>query len=310
MPTNETLVAKSCLETNEVLNFRESDFFEKHNIEKINPEDCVIVWVSLKIHEHKKIFKNLDCRKFLKVIDVSSGDLVPLKSIMEDLNQDIYEAILITYHSDVYLKILDSMNQNYIFWPHSLNFEDRDYSKIKKEFDVVISGQFCETGYPVRTKIAQNLVKLSEKAGIKTIYLSHPGYKISERRHKYYGEDYIELLSRCRLVLTCSADRDVMVMKYIESAKSFSLPIGEVPTYMPELAKNSMLELKTTDSETETINKIKALLENEKGLKDRITNYHKSIKGYGSVEKVILGVLNKIKNRNYDKSKQALAEMK
>ena len=299
MPVNETLIVKKYLSKNEVISVKESDFFTE-KINEINPEDCVIIWISIKNKDYKSVFKELDCRKFLKIIDVSSSDFIPFRHEKSDLESGIYEAVLMTYPSKEYLQILDSMGQKYIKWPHSIEFNNEDYANSSKDFDIIISGQLCRKSYLVRTKVAETLLQHSEQHGINTGFLPHPGYKINERRHRYIGEDYVSLLSKCRLVLSCGLQRDIMVMKYLESAKAYSLPVGEIPSYMPEEAKSAMLEIKPSDSKSEILEKIKGLLNDEKYLREATLKYHNSIKLNLDIETTTVNMLNKIINRKYD----------
>ena len=300
MPTNETLKSKNAMEACGVMCLGVSEFFEQSNIESINPEDCVIVWIWLHDEQHQEILFNLDCRKFLKNIDTNKSDRILFNKERGILDRNVYEAVLLTYCSEKHSSFLKSIGQNVINFPHLIDFDDERFSSNEKKYDVIISGQISPKSYPVRTKIAEALMNNSEKYGVETIFLPHPGWRINELRHDYFGDKFVELLSLCHLTVTCTGGDDSMVMKYLESAKALSLPVGDAPSNMPQQAQNAFVKIEEDDDETIIMEKISKALSDKDALEKRRKAYHDSMKNNFNIEIKMKEILNKIREGNYD----------
>ena len=300
MPTNETLKSKKAMEDCGVICLGVTDFFENSNIESINAEDCVIVWIWVHDPDHQKILFNLNCRKFLKNIDTNKSDRILFDKERDTLDKNVYEAVLLTYCSEKHSSFLKSIGQNVINFPHLIDFDDSRFSSNSKQYDVIISGQISSKSYPVRTKIAEALMKYSEEYKVDTIFLPHPGWRINELRHDYFGDKFVELLSFCNMTITCTGGDDSMVMKYLESAKAFSLPVGDIPSNMPEHAKSSVVKIDDNDDEIAIMEKISAALSDKNALLERQKKYHDSMKSNFDIDIKMKEVLKKIREKNYD----------
>ena len=59
--------------------------------------------------------------------------------------------------------------------------------------------------------------------------LEHPGYEMDNFRHPYIGEKYVEFCKNFWLGAIGTGQADGLHMKFLEFAKSYTLPIGNFP---------------------------------------------------------------------------------
>jgi hypothetical protein len=280
---------------------RETFFSDSSLLSSIKPEDNVVIYIGVKSEEHINILKNLNCNKFLRNVDPMKSDQILFRTELE-LNEKInFDAILVCIHSQPNLLHLKNKGINTISFPHALDFsKQRDPETVfkEKQAHTIISGQMHEKFYPVRWRLANYFQNNEDR--FKSIFLPHPGYELSGLRHKYVGENYVNLVSTSWTGPVGTGHADGFHMKFLEFAKAYTLPIGNVPSYMDERARELVLQAGINESDLEMDNKITELFSNEEALKERILEYAAIIKENHCLKKTIKRVYDAICNKQYN----------
>lgn len=284
------------LQKNGVVCLPQGQFFSGY-CDKVNNQDIVIMWIGTRNESWIDLMTSLPCRKFLRNIDSCKSDRVLFKREQEIFHRIGFEAMLVTYCTDANKKFLADRNIRCIEYPHFINFENSyRLSCREKKYDILISGQMSSHSYPTRTRIS-DVIRRSNK--YKAIFLPHPGHSKQHASHSFFGEEFIKLASTCRLGVVCTGDDDSMVMKYLEFAKSGTLPIGDVPSNMPAKSSESMLVIDKSDTDEEIIQKIDKILCSPASLEENIANYVEGMRKFDIVENT-KAVLDKIRRGIYD----------
>lgn len=99
----------------------------------------------------------------------------------------------------------------------------------KKEIDVLCSGFMGEL-YPFRRRLRDILLKQNI---IKVLSLEHPGYWKNKEKIGLQGQDYYELMSKSKYVLSTTGIHNISVRKHIEAIGARSKILGNT-TGFPE----------------------------------------------------------------------------
>jgi len=276
------------------------DFLSDH-VRDVNEEDTVIIYYSLHEQEHKRIFRELKCVKVLRTLDAKSTDgIVHRKSL--EFHQEIggFDFWLIGIPNKEYNSVLSDRGIRGINFTHCTNFNDIDSPENVfkgKSRDIIVSGQLHEKYYPVRWNILQALQQQDEFLGN---YLPHPGYEMDALRHPYVGDAYIDL---CKIFWSGpvgTGHADGLHMKFLEFAKSYTIPLGNTPSYMDPTAASEVVKVGLGEPISETYRILRNLFDDKEALKDRIVRYSKAIRKTYDVNVIVPEVYEKILHRNFD----------
>lgn len=280
---------------------REKFFSNESLLASIKPEDNVVVYIVVKDEKQIEILKNLKCHKFLRNVDPMKSDQILFRTDLE-LNEKIgFDAFLVCVHSDRNLEYLKSKNIKTISFGHSLDFSNqREPEEVfaNKDHHAIMSGQMHEKFYPVRWRLSNHFMQNQET--YKTIFLPHPGYELSGLRHQFVGDNYVDLISKCWAGPIGTGHADGFHMKFLEFAKAYTLPIGNVPTYMDKRAQELVLQAGIDEPEEEMKKMISNLFSSQEALKERILEYSSIIKQQHSLQNTIKRVFEAICCRQYN----------
>jgi len=246
------------------------DEFFQNKIKDVKPDDVVILWIGSRNEDYLDQLANLDCRKILRNIDTCKSDKIPFKRELEIYNRVGFESMMVAICTDFNLKFLSEKGINVVEYPHLLDFAKKNQNPTK-DFDVFISGQMTQQSYPTRFKLTNFFLARPNKYRI--LYLPHPGYRLNNITHNYYGQNYIDLASRCRLGVVCTGDDDTLVMKYLEFASANTLPIGDTPSNMPQDAERMVVKVSKSMSDEEIEKIVDDALSNHDVITQRSQQY-------------------------------------
>jgi hypothetical protein len=131
--------------------------------------------------------------------------------------------VVVTYGNESHMQVLRDAGLKVVYFP--LVMPPVRPKKLKTG-SILMSGQVDPRTYPERARLCRLFPEARQ--------LPHPGYW-PNLRHDIVGEKYLDLLDTCELIVTDKAGyRDRFVAKYYESAACHALPIGNLPSYMPQ----------------------------------------------------------------------------
>ena len=301
MPVNDMLLPAQEFSRLGAICCTESVFFNQGIIDKVKEDDDVLIYITIEKDSHIEKFKKLKCRKVLRNIDPAKSDGTKFKNDLILHEKVGFDCILVGVHSEENLKFLATKGIKTIKFPHVLDFTGQktpEEAFRNKEGDIIISGQLHEKFYPVRHRLGEYFSKNTDK--FRVLYLPHPGYELSTARHQYIGEDYVELVSRFWAGPVGTGHADGFHLKFLEFAKGYALPIGNVPTFMDERAKKLVLQVGIDEPDSEMDLRIKELFSNKEKLQDRIVSYTNILKETNGLQQNIKRVFEMIKKREYD----------
>ena len=300
MPWKESAVPINKFQSLGVIHLSDEDFFSNH-IHGITPEDTVVVWICLGGDDYRSRFRELDCKKVLRSMDVRGTDgIIHRKSLEFHRAVGGFDYWLVGIPNDEYNQVLSDNGIRGITFTHCTNFDNIEPPSSvfdRKQADVIISGQMHEKFYPVRWKIA---TALSQPTNIKAHLLPHPGYERDTAIHPYIGDAYVDF---CKLFWTGAVgtgQADGLHMKFLEFAKSYTLPLGNVPTYVDESIRDEVLHVGLGEPPEDTIRSISSILSDKDALKSRILRYSKLIRDRYDVDVVVPVVYDKMLGLNFD----------
>jgi len=213
--------------------------------------------------------------RWMFVVDEQGGgDNGPYSRALSYMQKRDAKNILVTYQNAKDLMFLTNSGVRFSIMPHCvLNVRQLT----NKTRDVIVSGQFDQNYYPVRTRVA-GLIQGYLKNNVEV--LPHPGFEISTAHHNLYGERYFEHVETFRMGVVCKAGwHDRMVGKYIEFGACHVLPIGDCPSYMPKAMKESMLDVSEM-KDADLISEVARLLATPDELNQRIETYSECVAAY------------------------------
>ncbi len=265
----------------------QSEFFNGIS-ETLTEDDVAIIFISVKNEEYIKKLANCKAQKLLRVIDPSKSDKVLFKEPLELHSKVNFSGFIICYHNEDHIKYLfEKHNVDSITWPHSLDFSNAPENHSYTKTGVWISaGQQHEKFYPCRW----NLTKiLNEEFHSEGVILPHPGYDIDNLMHPYVGEKFLNFISDFVFMPVGVGINDGFHMKFIEAAWANVLPIGTVPSYVPEYAKKC-IPLSNMDpsnyNKEEVVSEIKKLLNEPELLVAHIRDWRLFCKTFYDLEVV------------------------
>jgi hypothetical protein len=194
-------------------------------------ESDVLIWfIDCTGDENIEKLANCKARKFLRAVDPSKSDRILYKNQLALHEKVCFEGFAICYPNYDHIKYLESKDIRVFVWPHSLDFtKSKDVTQKKNAY--ICAGQQHKDYYPDRWKLTEILCSKFPNAGI---FLPHPGFETDRLAHPYVGEKFLELLENFCIMPVGVGINDGLHMKFVEAAYSSVLPIGLVPSYMPE----------------------------------------------------------------------------
>ncbi len=299
MAWHESAVPLKKFEELGAIHVHADDFFTNH-ISDVKKDDAVVIHVSLKHDEHKDAFTKLDCLKGLRTLDAKSSDgIIHRKSLDTHDQWGNFHFWLVGTPNAEYNKVLADRGIRGISFTHCTDFDDTPPEEIfqQKQSDVLISGQMHEQFYPVRWRIFE---AARSQNTFRAALLPHPGYEMDSLRHPYVGPNYVEFCKNFWLGAVGAGQSDGLHMKFLEFAKSYTLPIGNYPSYMDSSASSCIIQAGLGEPLEETNRIICEALRDKDVLADRIVRYSDAIREQYDVNVVVPQVYNKILRQDWD----------
>ena len=237
----------------------------------------------------------------MRNVDPAKSDGILFKNDLNLHRKVNFNCMLIGVCSERNLNHLAKKGVKTIKFPHVLDFSGQpspDDVFSAKEGDIILSGQQHAKFYPVRHRLGEYFLHQEEKYSV--CFLPHPGFKLSESRHKFIGPAYINLVSKFWAGPVGTGHADGFHMKFLEFAKAYTLPIGNVPSYMDERAKNLVLQAGIDESDSEMEKLIFDLFSDKEKLMERIVEYSEILKETNGLQVNVKRVFDMINNREYD----------
>jgi hypothetical protein len=263
----------------------------------VNPEDSVLVHISLRNERNLQRLAQLPNHKVIWGVDESKPDRVLFRTERDYCKRLGFSTVITPFPSTRNVSSLTEDGINVISMMHSLHYHDFPRA-FNKQYDVLVSGNLTPSYYPVRHKIA-NAILNSRK--FKTGFIPFPGYSISQNPGQIMGGDYIRAASQCWIGITCKAGWcDRLLAKYIEFGKGCCLPIGDVPTFMPGPLEKEMLVITEDHTDTEIVRMVEEALNDKVSLTSRINRYRDYLEENHELTKRVSETITKIETRQFD----------
>jgi len=277
-----------------------SEFFQKDMLDSIKPEDNVLLYFMLHDETHVPLLQNLKCNKFLRNGDPCKSDGVLFRTDLELHEKINFDCIFVGTPSQINLEFLKAKDVNTFPFTQCLDFSDqRDAEEVflQKTRDGIITGQLHREFYPVRQRVADYWVKNSNR--FNAVHLPHPGYELDNLAHPYVGSKYIDFISQFWTGGVGTGHADGLHAKFLEFAKAYTLPIGNVPTYMHPRAQELILQVGIDESDEEMDRQITELFSDKEALKERILEYVSVVKQEYNLQKVVGAVYEAMTEKTY-----------
>lgn len=200
--------------------------------EPAKQDDVVISFV----HPPNSRFQSAVLKKnrWLFAVDETIGSNGIYEKQIRRCRENGLGGVVTTYGNEAHLQRLHDADLKVCYYPLVMGPERVRKSKPGR---ILCSGQIDPRVYPERHRLAGIL---SSQPGFAA--LQHPGYWPSPMAHQFTGDKYLDLLDEYELVIVDRAgSRDRFVAKYYEAAACHALPIGDIPSYMPSVLREHMI---------------------------------------------------------------------
>lgn len=186
-----------------------------------------------------------------------------------------------------------------ISWLHMPHYFNGSAPKLKKEYDILILGNMVTGMYPHRYRLKNLLLKHQDIFKIKM--RPHPSYTIQNSEKQY--KDYLEEISKARIVIGCTSIFNYMLEKLIEIPMANSIYAGDMP-YMDiygEEEKSHMINLNFFWDDEKILKELKFWLENPEKLEEKSEKSHKFYKNKYNIDKGVTHLYNNLEfvSRNF-----------
>jgi|TARA_R110001583_G_scaffold5598_25_gene30204 hypothetical protein len=278
----------------------EKNFFTKEVLDSVKPDDNVMLYFKIKDDAFVEVFKNLECNKFLRNGDPCKSDGILFKNDLELHEKVNFDCIFISVPSKTNMKFLKDKNINALPFTQCLDFSNQRSPETVfdiKNQEAVITGQLHSEFYPVRQRIAEYWFKNTKK--FSSSILSHPGFELDSLSHNLIGDNYVDFLSHFWVMGVGTGHANGLHCKFLECAKSYTLPLGNVPTYMHPRAQELVLQVGIDESDEEMDRQITELLSDKNALKNRILEYSSIIKQEYNLQHVVGNVFRAMQEKQY-----------
>jgi len=87
-----------------------------------------------------------------------------------------------------------------------------------RDIDILISGNQSPEVYPFRHRLSELARTYFTRRNWKVFEAPHPGYELPPREGSFVGREYVILLNRSRIALTCTSKYNYALSRYYEMA--------------------------------------------------------------------------------------------
>lgn len=272
----------------------QKEFFDNY-CDSLSEEDIVVLFISIKEEDRIQKLSACKAKKLLRAIDPSKSDKVLFKKPLELHDQVGFDGFVICYPNKEHISYLEERGLKVLVWAHSLDFSNSSPIVGMQKTGVWISaGQQHEKFYPCRWNLTKILV---ENFGNEGVLLPHPGYDTDNLRHPYVGEKFLDFISNFIFMPVGIGINDGFHMKFIEAAHSNVLPIGTVPSYLPDDAREiipfSNLDPENYNTE-DVVKEMRRLLSEPQELIAKIRDWKSWVSTYHNLQIVQEGFIKQI----------------
>jgi glycosyltransferase involved in cell wall biosynthesis len=138
----------------------------------------------------------------------------------------------------------------------------------KKDIDILISGVTKEKHYPLKFRLL-NLINKNIKRKLKKYkikHLKHPKYWHDDAYTNKVQKNYCNLINKSKICIACTSKHNYRLGKYVEIPMCGSVICGDIPYEDKESFKQFVVEVNMEMSDSEILNKIINILEDEQSL--------------------------------------------
>jgi hypothetical protein len=156
----------------------------------------------------------------------------------------------------------------------------------EKPIDVLVVGNLAQDFYPFRARLARLAQRELKKRGYAVVTLPHPGFRAhrdadgtmrSDRPAAVIGEPYARMLSRAKLVISCTSRQKYAFCKLVEIPLCGALPISDLPWERKGFFAQTTLNVEMWHTDREILGRIEDLLDDEGELTRRTTIAHDKV---------------------------------
>lgn len=130
-----------------------------------------------------------------------------------------------------------------------------------KDIDIVVAGNLNSWHYPLRYRLMRLAVEHFSRRNYKVLVLPHPGYTAPLREGTVVGVEFARVLSRAKLVFTCSMRWNYALAKYSEIASCSSLAVADLPGERHDFFKQTILNVEPWMSDAKIIRSVEEMLD-------------------------------------------------
>ena len=134
--------------------------------------------------------------------------------------------------------------------------------------DVLLIGRLSKRMYPLRTRMAEEVIPALQKLGFNAQVWKHPGYNLHDADTNKYAKLYAQKIASAKIILFCSGTPRTRYAKYTEVAFCKSAICADVPDEDQDFFKEFVIEVSNEMTTQELIKTITCALKKKDYLND------------------------------------------
>lgn len=152
--------------------------------------------------------------------------------------------VIVTYDNPQHRQVLSSAGVRSVCMPQCVPSRRK---RTQKTGGILLSGTFIPHVYPVRERLKvlfEGQLPHVTHSIARTAYPTHPTGQDPKTLVRPTGSAYYDILDGYQFAVTCKMGAcNIAVAKYVEFGMCHVLPIGDCPSYMPQVMKDNMLNV-------------------------------------------------------------------
>lgn len=186
----------------------------------------------------------------IRVTDIN--EMFDVKKMTENFEKMRFH-LAICHHANEMMRYVDLFPETrFVHVPHCSDPNIfHDYGG-KKNLDVLVIGRLSSKHYPLRTRMATEVVPALVKMGFKAEVWTHPGYNIENANNNAKAVAYAKRIAESRIALFCSGVTKTRFAKYNEAVFCGTAIMADIPDEDQDFFREFVIEV-TVDMPTDKI---------------------------------------------------------
>lgn len=189
------------------------------------------------------------------------NEMFNTEKIEQEINDFEFDFVICHHSNEMDLFKTKFPSVMFFHIPHCAEMTVFRPLNINKIYDFVVVGNCSKSTYPLRCRFRDIIIPKLINNGFKCHIHIHPGYVISNAANENVVKEYVEIINKAKIVLTCSSKYYYLLSKFVEIPMCGTAMVSDMPFDNDELSKY-MITVNMNMKDEEILNKLQQSLHN------------------------------------------------